>query len=356
LIDYVITRLPEIVSGIEIPFPKTVTHRSLVEWKLHSELSAVMRYLLGSIDEQAMFSYVSDAAERILAALFEQQRRRLRLPSTVSMCVLALGKLGGKEISPGSDLDVIFIFRGKTKADAALCERLAAALMNRASAVTPEGSLYDVDARLRPEGKNAPLATSFKAYKEYFQHRASLWERQSLTRARIIAGDAKLTGNVEAFLHENVYAAPLPAGWRTVILTMRRKTEARSRTRATDYFDVKLSAGGLMDIEFAVQSLQLAAGLKALASTNTYELLEQYGRRIPIIRPLIENYKELRRLETALRLGFDQPSAIVPMGKDAQRTLASWMNIQHAGELPARIKNIAKENRSILESLLTQDS
>ena len=353
LIDYVITRLPEIASGIEIPFPKTVTHLSLVEWKLHSEVSAVTRYLLGIIDEQTMFAHVSDAAERILAALFAQQRRRLRIPSTASMCVIALGKLGGREISPGSDLDVIFIFRGKTKADAARCERLAAALMEQASSVTPEGSLYDIDARLRPEGRNAPLATSLKAYKEYFQHRASLWERQSLTRARIIAGDVKLAGDIATFLHECVYVAPLPARWRSEILTMRKKTEARSRTRTTDYFDVKLSAGGLMDIEFAVQSLQLAAGLEAVASTNTYELLKQYGRRMPMIHPLIENYAVLRRLESALRLGLDQPSSFVPIEKNAQNMLASWMNIQNAGDLTARIKRIAKQNRSILELILT---
>ena len=355
LIDYVITRLPEIASGFEIPFPKTVTHRSLVEWKLHSEVSAVARYLLGIIDEQTMFARVSDAAERILTALFAQQRRRLRIPSTASMCVIALGKLGGREISPGSDLDVIFIFRGKTKADAARCERLAAALMEQASAVTPEGSLYDIDARLRPEGRNAPLATSLKAYKEYFQHRASLWERQSLTRVRIIAGDAKLAGDIEAFLHDSVYGASLPPHWRAAILAMRKKTEARSRTRTMDYFDVKLSAGGLMDVEFAVQSLQLAAGLEAVASTNSYELLKEYGRRMPMIHPLIENYKVLRRLETALRLGLDQPSSIVPVEKNAQRALASWMNIQNTEDLTAYMRSIAKQNRSILELLLTQD-
>jgi glutamate-ammonia-ligase adenylyltransferase len=355
LIDYVITRLPEIASGVETSFPKTITHRSLVEWKLHSELSAVTRYLLGIIDEQTMFAHVSDAAERILAALFTQQRRRLRLPSATSMCVLALGKLGGKEISPGSDLDIIFIFRAKTKADAARCERLAAALLEQASAVTPEGSLYDVDARLRPEGKNAPLAISLKTYKKYFQHRASLWERQSLTRVRIIAGDAKLAGDIEAFLLDSVYGASLPPHWRAAILAMRKKTEARSHTRTTEYFDVKLSAGGLMDIEFAAQSLQLAAGLEAVASTNTYELLKEYGRRMPMILPLVENYTVLRRLETALRLGLDQPSAIVPMEKTAQKALASWMNIQNAEDLTAYIRSIAKQNRSILELVLTQD-
>ncbi|MCX6138184.1 MAG: hypothetical protein NTV54_11890, partial [Ignavibacteriales bacterium] len=353
LVDYLITRLPDIAAGADNPFPDTVDACSLAEWKLQTESTAGMRYLLGITDERQFFASVSRTAERIVEAIFQSESRRLKLPASTSFCILALGKLGGNELLPGSDLDLIFIFHATKKTDAGRCEKLAASIIERASAITPEGSLYDVDARLRPEGRNAPLAVSLQSYEEYLKKRASLWERQSLTRARVVAGNTSLADDLQSLIHGAVFGTPLPADWRAQILSMRKKTEARSRTRTSYFFDAKLSAGGLMDIEFSVQALQLAAGLSAPDSANTYELLDFHAAQTGILQPMIRNYAVLRRLETALRLALDISSSVVPTDRGAQNTIARWLGCSGLEELGQQVKTIAKQNRAILESILT---
>ena len=221
--------------------------------------------------------------------------------------------------------------------------------------MTQSGKLYDIDARLRPEGRNAPLAVAGEQYIEYLHHRASLWERQSLTRARAIAGDEDFSVAIVRSIHNSVYTSPLPKGWTADILSMRRKTETRSRTSSPDFFDVKLGAGGMMDIEFAVQALQLAAGNRASSSTNMYELLEIHSRSTlngPEMVVLKGNYHFLRRIETALRLGLDLQTHIIPSDSESLDYLARWSSLTSGKDLISRLRENMKETRSAFESIL----
>ena len=236
-----------------------------------------MRYALGAVDERQLFRSLSDIASSTLSFLYDEERKKLKIPSGVRFCIIGLGKLGGYEMNFGSDLDVVFLFDANRKLDAEKCEQLAARIITECSHPASAAKLYDVDARLRPEGRNAPLAVARKQYVEYLQQRASLWERQSLTRARVISGDKDFSEELMESIRELIYQSPLPKGWTEEILSMRRKTESRSRTSSSEFLDIKLGAGGLMDAEFAVQALQLSRGKNAFPSTNMYELLEEYS-------------------------------------------------------------------------------
>jgi glutamate-ammonia-ligase adenylyltransferase len=266
-----------------------------------------------------------------------------------------LGKLGGWEINFGSDLDVVVLFEAKRKPDAEKCEVLAANIITACSRVTQSGKLYDIDARLRPEGRSAPLAVAGEQYVEYLHHRASLWERQSLTRARAIAGDEDFSATIVQSIHNSVYTSPLPKGWTAEILSMRRKTESRSRTSSLDFFDVKLGAGGMMDIEFAVQALQLAARIEASSSTNMYELLEIHSLNTlyePEMVVLKRNYHFLRRIETAVRLGLDLQTHIIPADGESLDYLARWLSLPSGKDFNSRLRESMKETRSAFESIL----
>lgn len=335
--------------------PSTPRISSVHQWKMLEECKAAVRYILGNSDEQTLFRSLSEIASQTVSLLYKNERKKLQLPQSTRYCILGLGKLGGWEINFGSDLDVVVLFEAKRKSDAEKCEILAANIITACSRVTQSGKLYEIDARLRPEGRNAPLAVAGEQYVEYLHHRASLWERQSLTRARAIAGDEDFSSAIVQSIHSSVYTSPLPKGWTTEILSMRRKTETRSRTSSPDFFDVKLGAGGMMDIEFAVQALQLAAAKNASTSTNMYELLESHSRNTLHGSEMVvlkRNYHFLRRIETALRLGLDLQTHIIPADDESLDYLARWLSLPSGKDFISGLRESMKETRSAFESIL----
>jgi glutamate-ammonia-ligase adenylyltransferase len=352
LSDSLLTDIENIIHGESTSIPRI---SSLHHWKLLEEGKAAVRYVLGNRDEQSLFHSLSEIASQAVSLLYKNERKKLGLPQSTRFCILGLGKLGGWETNFGSDLDVVVLFEAKRKSDAEKCEILAANIITECSRVTQSGKLYDVDARLRPEGRSAPLAVAGEQYVEYLHHRASMWERQSLTRARAIAGDEDFSAEIIRSIQKFVHTSPLPKGWTSEILSMRRKTETRSRTSSLDFFDVKLGIGGMMDIEFTLQALQLAAGNKASSSTNMYELLEVHAHdpvhKLEMVI-LKKNYHFLRRIETALRLGLDLQTHIVPADDESVDYLARWLNFPSGKDFNARLGHNMKETRSAFASIL----
>ena len=324
-------------------------------WKVREECKSAVRYALGAVDERQLFRSLSDIASSTLSFLYDEERKKLKIPRGVRFCIIGLGKLGGYEMNFGSDLDLVFLFDANRKLDAEKCEQLAARIITECSHPASAAKLYDVDARLRPEGRNAPLAVARKQYVEYLQQRASLWERQSLTRARVISGDKDFSEELMESIRELTYQSPLPKGWTEEILSMRRKTESRSRTSSSDFLDIKLGAGGLMDAEFAVQAFQLSRGINAFPSTNMYELLEEYSRdssENERITAVGKHYTHLRRVETALRLGLDTKTHLLPADDESLDYLARLLNYPSGAELLLSLRASMKETRTMFESIL----
>jgi glutamate-ammonia-ligase adenylyltransferase len=202
-----------------------------------------------------------------------------------AFAVLAMGKLGGREMTAGSDLDLIFIYDappGTEESDGAkpmpvivyyarLAQRFIAALTSETAA----GTLYEVDMRLRPTGNKGPVAVSLESFARYHAGEAWTWERLALTRARVIVSPDPLRTKIDAVIADAL-AKPDPAKTRADARDMREKMAAQFSTR--NRWDLKHAAGGLVDIEFIAQTLQLCAGQRLSTTTvSALEALKNHG-------------------------------------------------------------------------------
>ena len=224
------------------------------------------------IDEAAIsLSDIADSAISALLPLVEQEfaRQHGRLPGA-GMAVVALGKLGSREMTMTSDLDLVFIYDIPTDiADWEAClsdgakplapiqyyARLAQRFINAVTAMTGEGKLYEVDMRLRPSGNSGPIASGLAPFEKYQSEEAWTWEHMALTRARPIAGPADLQHRLEASLRRILARRRDPGKLRTDIVEMRQRIA--QQYRSDDPWDLKYYRGGQVDIDFAAQYLQL---------------------------------------------------------------------------------------------------
>ncbi|MDX2264621.1 MAG: bifunctional [glutamine synthetase] adenylyltransferase/[glutamine synthetase]-adenylyl-L-tyrosine phosphorylase [Hyphomicrobiales bacterium] len=198
-------------------------------------------------------------------------------------CVVAMGKLGGREMTAASDLDLILVYdheRGasmsasvKPLAPSAYYSRYTQRLISALSAPTAEGPLYQVDMRLRPSGNAGPVATSLPAFADYQQNQAWTWEHMALTRARVVSGPETLRKAIDAVIGATLTKPRDPIRRRADVAEMRGKLLAHKPAKSV--WDVKLAQGGLVDVEFIAQYLQLAHAAEApgVLRQNTVEAL-----------------------------------------------------------------------------------
>jgi [glutamine synthetase] adenylyltransferase / [glutamine synthetase]-adenylyl-L-tyrosine phosphorylase len=202
-------------------------------------------------------------------------------------------------------------------------ERLASALGD----ITPAGVAFAIDLRLRPGSKGSGFASGVDALERYYQEHGDLWERQSLTRARLIVGDRRLARRVRTTLRQLVYGAPLPQGALKEIRDVRRRMELELGKETRGRWHVKLGRGGLVDVEFLAQGLQLVHGAthpeaRQAGTTAALRGLARAGvLEAGTAQALIEHYRFLRRVSTALRLLGARPTDTLEL----------------AGPMPARV-------------------
>jgi glutamate-ammonia-ligase adenylyltransferase len=232
-----------------------------------------------------------------------------------------LGKLGGAEINYGSDLDILFVTDARA-GELPRLQRLAVEVMDLLSSRTELGVAFLTDARLRPDGEKGLLVNTLEAYESYYRRRAQLWEIQSISRARPVAGDLKLgerfmrlVASLTDFSAKNAAAhfglggkskkpglAAYAPDWREQIRRMRRRIEQERTPAGKDALAIKTGAGGLMDAEFVAQTLCLANGWR---EPNTLRALARARDEGALVRKdadaLMENYRRLRRVEVILR-------------------------------------------------------
>ena len=197
---------------------------------------------------------LADACLRALVPLATAQAKALG-----PACVVAMGRLGAREMTTASDLDLLVVYDdglGDPGTWARWTQRLVAAL----TVPTAEGSLYEVDMRLRPSGRSGPLATSLAAFARYQAERAWTWERMALTRARVVAGPPALSERVEATISEALRAPS--STLRADAAQMRARMVEADGAAFADPWNVKAARGGLTDIDFVLQVEQLASGLR----------------------------------------------------------------------------------------------
>lgn len=261
--------------------------------------------------------------------------------------IIAYGKLGGKELGYGSDLDLVFVYDDEDERAGEIYGALVRKLINWLTVKTGEGDLYEIDTALRPNGNSGLLVTSFDAYANYQQQRGSntawTWEHQAMTRARCVLGDVALHTRFDA-VRDAVIGAPRDrAGLRAEIDAMRGKVRASHPVRGGQ-FDVKHSPGAMVDIEFAVQYLVLAYGNthpELLANVGNISLLQRaqsVGLLVPDVgEQAAQAYRVLRQIQHRARLNEEATEAD-PESVSAQRDagLALWAAVFGAeSRLPA---------------------
>ena len=255
-----------------------------------------------------------------------------------SVAVIAYGKLGGKELGYGSDLDIVFVYEDDDERAPVVYAALVRKLINWLTLKTAEGDLYEIDTALRPNGNSGLLITSFDAYARYQQQRGSntawTWEHQAITRARFVLGDESLRQRLNE-VREAVISAPRDAdALRDEIVAMREKVRHAHPVKGGK-FDVKHSAGGMVDAEFAVQFLVLSQ------SGRHPELVDNVGNIALLQRAeaagllpssvgesAASAYRELRRVQHRARLN-EEPTQVMPPELQAERDaiLALWAAI-----------------------------
>lgn len=248
--------------------------------------------------------------------------------------IIGYGKLGGKELGYGSDLDIVFVYEDEHEDAPETYALLVRKLINWLTAKTGEGDLYEIDTALRPNGNSGLLITSFTAYANYQQQRGSntawTWEHQAMTRARFVLGNPGLQQRFDA-VREAVICAPRDAmALRDEIIAMRERVR-QAHPVPEGMFDVKHGTGGMVDAEFAVQYLVLSEARNHPAlrvNSGNIALLnaaEAAGLLPAGVGTAAANaYRELRRIQHQARL--DEAAAQVPPAQ-AQAERAAILNL-----------------------------
>jgi len=290
-----------------------------------------------SVDDVA--AELSDLAAGVLEAALAIARAREPEHDRIRFAVIAMGKCGGHELNYVSDVDVIFVHapRGESTPGAggeseltAIATRLAGHLMQICAEHTADGSIWQVDPALRPEGRAGVLSRTLEGHRGYYERWASTWEFQALLKARPVAGDHELGHAYAEMVAPFVWSAAEREGFVADTQAMRRRVVENIPARDADR-ELKLGEGGLRDVEFAVQLLQLVHGRAdpSVRSPTTLSALAQLSARGYVGREdgesLHRAYAFLRTLEHRLQLDRLRRTHVVPRDEDALRRLGRSM-------------------------------
>jgi glutamate-ammonia-ligase adenylyltransferase len=253
-----------------------------------------------------------------------------------SLAMIGMGKLGGAELNYASDVDLIFVH---LDGDPETAVRSASGVVGLLSQPTEEGVALRVDTTLRPEGRAGPLSRSVSSTIEYYRRHAATWERQALLKARPVAGAIETGARLLEELAPVVYPDHLEPSAIDDVRQMKVRIEDYVRARGKDAVEVKRGRGGIRDVEFAVQLLQLVHGRRdaGLRQPNTLRALAVLGEEgyvsVGDSEELASSYRFLRTLEHRLQLARDLPTHELPADEPSLRRLARSMGLEDAGAL-----------------------
>lgn len=257
--------------------------------------------------------------------------------------IIAMGKFGGKELSNGSDLDVMFVGENA---------KTPVRILKLMTETTEDGIVFPMDARLRPYGNDGLLSVPLATFRDYYQNNAQFWEKLALTRARPVVGNTDVRSEFEALIAETIYHRPINAAELAEIFSMRQRIEEeRSSTqndpRSTIHnpritADYKTGPGGLVDLEFMAQTLQLLRGCKEAPwrSTHTLGILKLHGDT-----QLADHYLFLRKMEFSLRRFHLTEESSIPRDEEQRWILARHMGFKDFESFLKVYEPVLEENR-----------
>ncbi len=329
-----------------------------------------VRVLSGTVDAQDAAAAYSALAQAIVEKLLEAVRGELeRAHGTMpggTVAVVALGKLGSREMAANSDLDLMVIYDfdrhatassgARPLAGGAYFARLTQRLISALTALTGEGALYQVDMRLRPSGSQGPIATHIDSFIAYQRESAWVWEKLALTRARAIAGDPPLCARVTAAMREALCMAAL-----TRAETAREVARMRARIarEKADFglWDLKLAPGGLVDVEFIAQFLQIVHGADTpdVLAQNTGEALGKLKQNGFLdardADDLIAGWRLLHTLSQVLRLCVEGRFEPRRAGGELETLLSRAADVPDLTRLEAALKKVQLRIKTVFDQL-----
>jgi glutamate-ammonia-ligase adenylyltransferase len=297
-----------------------------VAWKRRELLRIAALDLTGAAGLAATTAALSDMARTVLTRAHAAALDRLG--GDARLGVVGMGKLGGGELNYASDVDLLFLGEG----DHDVLERAARQVLDVA------GRAFRVDATLRPEGRDGPLVRSIESYRTYWERWAEPWERQALLRAVPVAGDSALGADWATARDEALWGAPFSADDLRHVRALKVRAEEEVRVRGVADREVKRGPGGIRDVEFAAQLLQLVHGgvdtdLRSPNTGTALDALAAGGYVDPDdARHLHEAYELLRRVEHALQLEDERQTHTVPEDRAQRRRIARVLGYQGTRE------------------------
>ena len=361
LLDTLILDQPRSLSELQAELQELCRGASDIDLILHSfqdkELLRIgVRDLLGRDSIRQTTAALSDLAEAILQSAFDRAESESAKSAGAPPCayaVLGLGKLGGREISFYSDLDLVLLYDRDGSTDSVKCEEythyfsaLAQSAVHLLGHAGPHGSLYQVDFRLRPAGKSASLALPLGHFSRHYAAGCQVWERQALARARVVRATSSGFG---VAVGGAVRAAVLAPGYSPAVArevaTMRDRLDAQAPAR-----NLKRGPGGLVDVEFLVQLWQLRFGATSpeVLTPNVWaalDALDAAGLVPPeVLAELRAAYTFLRAVETRLRVATARSGREVPASGPELVQLARRMRLSPE-ELLAQVRGVMAATR-----------
>ena len=309
-----------------------------------------VRHLSGDIEPPVARKLVTDLAEVCLQGAVEIAIKEMGRKfgafdffETLPFVILGMGKLGGMEMTYLSDLDVIFIYDPPSEQIGRFSShewftRLASRIISILSVPTSEGTVFAIDARLRPSGNKGPLVSSLSTVREYHRSTSWLWEKQALIKARPVTGPSRLVKEVTQIVRDCIVRTELSDEGLREIAKLRRRMESELAMEDDLHVDLKTGHGGLVDVEFFVQAniLKYAARRPDIIRNNTLEALAAlHGDELldgESFRTLDSGYRFLISLEDRLRIMEHRSVDRMPLGGDKLKGLAWRLGYGDQGE------------------------
>ncbi len=370
----------ELVEEIKALEKDSSVLRALRRFKRRQTLRIAFSDIIQKRPLEKVTQQISNVADALIeAAIVAAGRKLFQKRGTphgddgtpAHFAVLALGKLGGRELNYSSDIDLMFLFDRAGRTDGRewventqYFSELGQEIMRLLTTQTELGVVYRVDMRLRPNGRHGSLAISFDEALHYYDLRGRTWERQAFIKARAVAGNIQLGRDFLQRLQSWIYKHNLTQADIAGIRTLKRRIERHAQDAGTELLDVKTGYGGIRDIEFITQFLQLLHGGedRDLRTGNTLDAIQQLARHGGLQSQeedyLCEGYRFLRKIEHRLQIMFDLQTHTMPASAEGRRKLALRMGY-HDMSLTTAEKAFARDfafhtetNRRMLNHLL----
>ncbi|MGD8934407.1 MAG: bifunctional [glutamate--ammonia ligase]-adenylyl-L-tyrosine phosphorylase/[glutamate--ammonia-ligase] adenylyltransferase, partial [Gammaproteobacteria bacterium] len=367
-------RVAQAITGAETTEESLM--RALRKLRQQEMVRIAWRDLAGLAGVEQILHELSDFAEAVITQtleyLYQQTTEALGVPMNANgepqkMLVMMMGKLGGRELNFSSDIDLIFAYpdEGSTEGGRSLSNhefflRLASILVKVLDQITPDGFVFRVDTRLRPNGESGPMAMNFNAMEQYYQLQGRDWERYAMIKAKIIGGDEDDRKYLASMLRPFTYRRYLDFGAFESIREMKGMIEAEMRRKGMKN-NVKLGSGGIREIEFIGQTFQMIRGgpmpeLQVRSILKVLSLLAELGHiEQQEADELRTSYLFLRKLENRLQMERDQQTHTLPADELSRERIRLAMDCDSWDSLIRELEQHRQAVTRVFDSVISTE-